>query len=189
MPLTGSRLLELVKQIGQRLERQQIPYALSGAIANLLWGVPRATKDIDLLLTVPRIRLPEVWELLCSLGCQGNLQQALQESLEQHCLRLSFEGVVIEVFLPYLPYHHEVLRRRVRREINGVPLWFVTAEDLVLLKLLFHRTKDIADIKAILATQKGSLDLQYLQDALEGLLPRDDARRAELAGWVEQLAR
>lgn len=189
MVLTGERLLELVKRIGQTLEQHRIPYAFSGAIANLLWGVPRSTRDVDLLLAVPRIQLPKVIESLLGLGCQGDCQRALKDSLEQYCVRLSYEGILVELFLPYLPYHQEVMRRRVRREIDGVQLWFVTPEDLVLLKLLFYRTKDIADIKAILATQKGKLDVGYLNTTLEQLLPPDDPRRQEVPKWIEQLTR
>src|SRR3989338_6020791 len=117
MALTGERLLELVKRLGQTLEQHHIPYAFSGAIANFVWGVPRATKDVDLLLTVPRIQLPKVIELLLGLGCFGGLQQAVRDSKEHYCVRLSYEGTLIELFLPYLPYHQEVIRRRVQREI------------------------------------------------------------------------
>lgn len=184
MALTGERLLELVKRIGQTLEQQGIPYAFSGAIANFLWGVPRATKDVDLLVTVPRIRLPRVLELLLGLGCQGDLQQALKDSLEHHCVRLSYEGVLIEVFLPYLPYHQHVMQRRIQHGIEGIPLWFVSAEDLVILKLLFYRTKDIADIKAILATQKGKVDVAYITSTLKTLLPANDPRHRELTRWL-----
>ena len=38
-----------------------------------------------------------------------------------------------------------------------------TAEDLVLLKMAFHRRKDPLDIRGILRVQKGRLDILYLR--------------------------
>jgi hypothetical protein len=38
-----------------------------------------------------------------------------------------------------------------------------TAEDLILLKLVFHRTKDLLDVRGILWMQRGRLDLAYMR--------------------------
>ena len=42
------------------------------------------------------------------------------------------------------------------------PVCFVTAEDLILLKLVANRPRDIADVIDVLFTQ-GSLDVEYMR--------------------------
>jgi predicted nucleotidyltransferase len=70
--------------------------------------------------------------------------------------------VDIDVFLAETPFQHEVLARRRREDIDGQPVWLVSPEDLVLLKLFAGRTRDIADIADILFTQ-GQLDRDYMR--------------------------
>jgi len=184
MTLGGGAFLDLVKRIATTCEEQRLLYAFSGALANAVWGVPRATKDLDLLISVPRIALPKTLEALRALGCRGSMEGALKTSIEEHVVRLDYQGLEVEVFLPSLPYHDEVLRRRIRRDVEGVPAYFVTAEDLVILKFLFHRAKDVADIQTILAIQANRLDRGYLSSTLKKLLPPEDPRHQELLQWL-----
>lgn len=173
-------LLDLLKQTASALDRENIPYAVSGGLAVMLWGVVRATRDMDLLISVPATRLPRALEIMFELGCSGNVMEVLKRLRKDHFAVLDCGGIEVEVFTPLLPYHHKVLERRVRKDIEGVPIYFVSAEDLVVLKVLFNRTKDIADVKGILATQKGRLDTAYIIKTLKELLPASDARLTEL---------
>lgn len=183
----GETYLELVKQLARTLAARHIPYAFSGALANAVWGVPRATKDVDLLISVPRIALPETVQCLLALGCTGSVDEALVSSREEYVMRLKYQGIEVEIFLPYLPFHQDVLRRRVSHEVDGIPVYFVTAEDLILLKFLFHRAKDVADIQTLLAVRAGRLDTAYLTSTLKRLLPPDDPRHQELTRWSQGL--
>jgi hypothetical protein len=54
-----------------------------------------------------------------------------------------------------------LLARRVREQFDDVPIWVVSAEDLVLLKLLAGRPRDLADVGDVMFTQ-GDLDRDYL---------------------------
>ena len=43
-------LFDELRGILEALESAQVPYALVGGLAVAVWGAPRATKDIDLLI-------------------------------------------------------------------------------------------------------------------------------------------
>ena len=78
--------------------------------------------------------------------------------------RLFLEGrsIDIDIFLAESPYQQQLLARRRCEEIDGSPVWFVSPEDLVLLKLISYRPRDVADIADVLFTQ-GQLDENYLR--------------------------
>lgn len=78
-------------------------------------------------------------------------------------LYLEGQGIGIDVFLAESPFQEQLLARRRRVQIDLLAVWFVTAEDLILLKLLSHRPRDIADVGDILFTQ-GELDEAYLRN-------------------------
>jgi hypothetical protein len=57
-------------------------------------------------------------------------------------------------------------------------------EDLVLLKLLWSRAKDVADIHALLALSGQSFDTDYATSTLEEILPPQDPRHQELRSLI-----
>jgi hypothetical protein len=59
-----------------------------------------------------------------------------------------------------------------------------TAEDLIVLKMVFHREKDLRDVRGILWVQKGKLDLAYMRQWASRML--EDEVLAELEGWIER---
>ena len=79
-------------------------------------------------------------------------------------------AIDIDVFLAETPYQQELMRGA-RYGAEGWEGWFVTAEDLILLKLLAGRAKDQIDVSDVLFVQ-GSLDAAYM---------RHGRRRSEFA--------
>ena len=69
----------------------------------------------------------------------------------------------VEFFVPAVPLQEEILRRAVPLTLGGRPVPITTAEDLILLKLIVHRVKDLLDVRGILWLQRGRLDLDYLR--------------------------
>lgn len=173
-------LLNLTKEILSALNSRNVLYALSGALANIAWGVPRSTFDIDILVSVPQIQLPSLLEIFFSFGFKGDLKELISKARKEHFIRLEHSVFALEIFLPAIPYHHQVLKRRVRQEFESIPAWFVSLEDLIILKLLFHRSKDIGDIKGILATHSTKIDKGYIMKTLPILVSKDDSRLKEI---------
>jgi hypothetical protein len=61
----------------------------------------------------------------------------------------------------------------------GAEVPVATAEDLFVVKTLWFRPKDVADLH-VLAALGDRLDRKYVRDKLRGLLPREDPRHAEV---------
>jgi hypothetical protein len=68
----------------------------------------------------------------------------------------------VDIFLMENDFLRDVMSRRIIDQIEGKPVQLVTAEDLILFKLLAGRPRDLLDIKDILFMQ-GQLDEGYMR--------------------------
>ena len=76
-------------------------------------------------------------------------------------------------------------------EIGDISIKFCTAEDLILLKIISERSKDLQDIRGILRFQKENLDYPYLEPRikeLSDLLDRPGIRQ-QWEKWKEDEGR
>jgi hypothetical protein len=173
-------VLAVLGRVAAALEELSIPYAVSGAVAQNFWGIVRATLDLDLLMVVPAIRQPALVERLARDGARIDLVGALRSLREEHVRRFSFEGLPVEIFVPYLPFHASALRRAVNVSVAGRTYPVITAEDLVVLKALFHREKDWSDIAGIVLRQSPKFDREYVRGWLSSLVQQGDERLRRL---------
>lgn len=65
-------------------------------------------------------------------------------------------------------FQQELLKRAKPEPLDDLVVYVVSPEDLILLKLLAHRPRDLADVGDILFTQ-GTLDEAYLRKWAEEL--------------------
>lgn len=163
-----------------------------GAVAASFWGLPRTTQDADVLVSVPAVAsqrfadclAEEAFAVVDAAGDGMPTATALRRQSEaEGLMRLVCRGVPVEMFVPLVPLQHEILRRATRKAFHGRTIRVTTAEDLILLKMAFHRQKDIQDVRGILAVQKDRLDLVHLRDWAARTL--DDAASAELDRLID----
>jgi hypothetical protein len=151
-----------------------VPHMVIGGLANALWGVPRATLDIDLTLWVEDPAIPNVIRSLCSrFTC---LSDSPDDFVRQtRVLPVEVEDVKADLIFGVLPYEREAIGRAVTRRVAGEAVPFCTAEDLVIHKIVSERQRDRDDAREVLLVQRGKLDLAYLEPRvreLAGLLDR-----------------
>lgn len=174
---------ELARQVADALERASISYAIGGAIALAYYAPPRATVDVDLNVFVPPAQgLSKVLDVLASVGfVPEEPLDALQRRAETDGqFRGRAQGLRIDVFVPALPFYAELESRRRLVELAERPIWVLGAEDLVVLKMMFYRRKDLADVEAVLRDQGPQLDRSAIRERLSGLVGADDERLREL---------
>lgn len=165
-------LADVVLRLADVCERVAVPYAIGGAVATSFWGVPRTTQDADCLVAVPAVGYQRLADALNARGFE--IDQAsgpqpvtvvalLEQVRRDKYMTLSCRATSVELFVPVVPLQQSILRRAVGRTFHGRTIRVTTAEDLILLKMAFHRHKDIQDIKGILHIQRGHLDMPYLR--------------------------
>lgn len=81
------------------------------------------------------------------------------------------------------------LARAVRVDVAGVDVPFISPEDLIVTKILAGRTKDIEDVRGVLAERGDRLSVSTIEQVLamvEDALGQSDLQpvlQAELARW------
>jgi uncharacterized nucleotidyltransferase DUF6036 len=150
-------------------EKLGVPYAVMGGIAVRVYGIPRPRYDIDFTLAIDRDRLPQLYASVHELGYTvpeeyvgGCVDQVAGMPLVKFRLYVEGRGIDIDVFLAESHFQEQLLVRRRRAPIDAASIWFVSPEDLILLKVLAGRPRDLADVGDILFTQ-GQLDQGYMR--------------------------
>jgi predicted nucleotidyltransferase len=163
-----THLAKALHDFAEVFEEMGLSYAIMGGIAVRVYGIPRATYDIDITLALDRAGLPNLYKLVEAKGYTvpevylgGWIDQVAGMAVVKVRLYLEDHGVDVDIFLSESPFQAQILARRRRADVNGISMWIVSPEDLILLKLLAHRPRDFADIGDILFTQ-GQLDQPYM---------------------------
>ena len=131
------------------LERHGVPYAVAGALALAIHGVPRATTDIDLL-----VRRDDVEATLEVARARGFRVQALpmrfSDGLEVRRSSKVDAAVMLTLDLLLVNENLEPVwasRERVATERGDV--WVVSRQGLIEMKAWAGREQDLADIRRL----------------------------------------
>lgn len=164
-----------------------IRYLVGGSVASSLTGEPRSTLDLDMVVA---IEAEDVSCLVDRLGAEfhadeSSIQRAIRErsSVSLYHRPTAFK---IDLFIMGgSPLDERQMARRVRvRTSSGRELYVYTAEDILLQKLRWFRLgrgisdRQWRDVLAIVAVQRGRLDLEYLRSAASSIDVLDLLERA-----------
>ncbi len=166
---------QLLQLVGKNVGRWY-PCCLVGGLAVTHHANPPSTMDVDILVDCIKedaqalINSFERWEAR-PLWFPGR-----QKGIPQHGLQLRSEipGFPAEIDLLFAgtdKYLKSVVARAVKAffQDGGVEFRVITAEDLVVMKSLVGRDKDMADIQELYNTVKG-LDVEYVNKQIDRMM-------------------
>lgn len=169
--MTG--LEKTLRAVTGELEAAGIPYMVIGGIANLVWGVPRATLDADLTIWVePKAEAKTVRRLAKAFRAIPKKPLAFME--ETRVLPLDVLGTRADVIFGQLPYERRAIERAIAVPLAGKSIRVCTPEDLVLHKILAERPKDEEDLRGLARRCGRKLDRAYLDPLVRSLAEQLD---------------
>lgn len=177
--------LPIATQVVAALARSGIPHMVVGSFARNFHSFARSTQDADIVLAVDAASLNR---FEAELGPDFSLEaQATFETNTgtfRHTLVHAATEFKTELFLlSNEPFDQERFRRRQAFDFNGHRSFVLTAEDLILSKLRWSRSKDLDDIRDVMAVKgDAALDWNYLHHwaDLLGTRSKLDELRAEI---------
>lgn len=173
-----SPVADLLADLARAFDALGIHWYLFGAQAAIVYGVARLTADVDVTVRPP-----------------GTPTAAWLAGLEQHGFERRFSdpgfveqtrvlpvvhsrtGLPVDIVLAGPGLEEDFLRRAVVRSIDGVPVPVVDIADLLILKVLAGRPKDLEDLATLLRVHGKAIDVDRVRTVLrmlEGALGQSD---------------
>lgn len=162
---------KVVVTIARILNQVKIPYFITGGFAVSVWGRPRATFDIDIVveLTEPKVGpLAKALQKVYKAGYIDELsaKDAIRNEGEFNFID-PFTGVKIDFWVSKQDELSLLkIRRKIGKKIGGRVVYFISPEDLILSKLEWYKmgesTRQLEDIVSILKISGNKLDKKYL---------------------------
>lgn len=173
-------LVDIASRVSRALSASGFPHAFGGAIALGYHAEPRATIDIDIDVFVPTSAAGAVLRCLRDDGFVFDEQAALATAAQTDQVRLKLDDVLVDLFFANFPFHESCARRVVTVPFGDLEARVLSAEDIVVWKVLFNRPKDWLDIRQVLLTQGSAFDRGYALRWVTELLGDDDPATARL---------
>lgn len=169
--------LGILKETVSVLKRENIPFMIVGSFVSSLYGEPRSTQDIDLVIQLEKKHIPI---LLSSFQppkyyLDEELILMAMESKKMFNLLDTEEGDKIDFYIiKNEAYEKEKFSRKVNRMFLEEELPMLSAEDLIISKLIWciqsgRSERQLRDAAGVYRVQKNFLDLQYMERKIKEL--------------------
>lgn len=167
---------EFLLRMTAALETSGVPYMLTGSVASSMWGVPRATNDIDIVVAPTRAQLQSLIQLFRRLGLYVDPDAALaalRKKAQFNVIDFPNGWKVDLIIQKDREFSVEEFERRQTFETQGMQLTIASPEDVLLAKLEWAKigesAQQLIDAAGILRMQAGRLDLAYIERWVEAL--------------------
>lgn len=161
---------EVVLRVVEILNKMDIPYFLTGAMAVVYYGEPRTTHDIDLIIVVKEsdVNLMVINFEQDFYIDEFSIRTAIEEKDMFNAVHKETGFKVDFWILGEDDYNKERFKRRVQVNVLGTKIYLPTAEDAIISKLEWFKMSDIDkhyyDSLGIYRIQKGNLDIDYINN-------------------------
>lgn len=134
-------------------QAERIKGMIIGGVAASLLGRPRATRDVDALVWLADL---DDWAHLVNSSKRHGFEPRIDDPVgfarrsRVLLLRHARSGIDIDVALGALPFEEEAVMHAVDVKLGTLRIRIPRPDDLVIMKAIAHRPRDIADIEAVL---------------------------------------
>ncbi len=161
-PTPPATLADALGAVVGFFERAKVPYFLLGGIALGALGEPRFTLDVDLDIHIPKTAAKKLLVQAQRAGFRI-AKSALQDVTEFGVFRMWWNDVQIDCILASTPLEQSAFKRRTRVKVLETTVWLPSVEDLLLLKIISGRDKDLVDARTLVERHTAHLDKKYLE--------------------------
>ncbi len=164
MSSTGrlASIAEVFDAFGRAMRERGARWYVYGGQAVLAYGRPRMTADVDITVDLGSSSPSELLVTLEKYGFETTFPLSAELLAQLKLLRMVHvpTKVPLDVVIATGGIEQMVLARTRTVELSGVEVPLISVEDLIALKVLAGRRKDLDDVRGVLAAQAGRVDLE-----------------------------
>jgi predicted nucleotidyltransferase len=144
-------LLLVLRDLGDWFQVQETPAVIIGGVAVGLLGQPRITLDVDVSVLVEEDHWPDFVAAGEQFGFVLRLSDALDFARQRRVLLMRHVPTEtnVDIAFAWMPFEEQVISRAQTIISQGVVIRVATPEDLIIMKAVAHRRRDLLDIEAI----------------------------------------
>jgi len=169
-------ILVALKPVINIFEKLSIPYYIGGSIASSIYGMARATMDVDIVADIDIHHIPALKQHLENdyYIDEDMIKEAILNKSSFNLIHL--ETVLkIDVFI-YKddPYQRKAIQRKLKDTLeednSDTTFYFSSPEDIIINKLIWYQMggevsdRQWLDVTGVIKVQGESLDKSYLKD-------------------------
>jgi len=166
-----ARTTEAIGLVVTALEKEHVVYAVTGSVASSIHGEPITSIDVDIAVRMsPEVASRLARDMAPRFYADPDM---LREAAVNHAIANLYDhqtGLKFDLsVLSDIPYHEQVLSRRVRIQepSSGLAIWVVSPEDAVLMKLVWRKDsrsrKQWDNALSVVRVKGHELDWSYLR--------------------------
>lgn len=160
----------LISRLVAALDAAGIPYMLTGSYASSLHSIPRATRDIDIIIFPDRDQLTRFVQSLPAPSYHTDLEDAidaLRRRSQFNVIDYATGWKVDFIIPPFEPFNLEEFERRQMINVGDLRLAVVSPEDIVIAKLIWAKAgqseRQLEDAATVVRFQADQLDQPYVE--------------------------
>lgn len=157
---------EALKHINDIFRKFNIQYTLIGAYAVAIWGIARATQDIDFLARIPQEKMSQIIKIFKLKGFKTEVNIGDAKDPIAGVLKLIYTHnkteEVIDILLG-IRKSPDIFKRTKKIDILGLKIPVISPEDLIITKILAGGPLDIEDTKNIINIMENAIDSNYIK--------------------------
>jgi len=174
-----SPVVELLGDLDRALRALGLRWYLFGAQAAILHGAARLTADVDATVDAQGVETEELLKTLSDCGFSGRSEDPVAFAAKTRVLPLvhDFSGLPCDLVLAGPGLEPLFLQRSVVIRVDDLDVPVASAEDIVVMKILAGRAKDLDDAAAVIAAAGNEIDFRHSRTTLgeiEQALDRSD---------------
>lgn len=155
-------LLAALADLVSWLDEAQVPSMVIGGVAASVLGRPRLTHDVDALAILPEPEWGRLMSAAAGHGIVPRIEDALAFAGRSRVLLMRHVASRIDLDLTFggLPFERDAVAKSDVHEIGGVRVRLPRVEELIVMKAIAHRPKDIQDIEGLFAAHP-NVDIEF----------------------------
>lgn len=145
-------LFVAIKALAKWFRDSNVPHVIVGGVAASMLGRPRLTQDVDALIVLD----DSLWEAIVSsakkFGIVPRISNVIPFARKSRVLLMRHTATTtdIDVILGMSPFEEKLIQQAVSVRIASTTIRLPKPEDLILMKIIAGRPKDLEDIRSIL---------------------------------------